>query len=174
LFHNKYKCGQKYPKFAGCTHPGIQDSGKPQEQVCLYKMPINNEIILKSSIYQSALFCLAASSWLFWGCQSKPELAGFDQQRWRQDERSCQNIRPALLPQLDKVSGELQGLGHTQIIKILGKPEGKSMEKTGQREYYYYVEQGPQCQDKNRYTEANKLVIRFDILDRVNLVTYKK
>jgi hypothetical protein len=137
-------------------------------------MPFNNEIILKSSIYQFALFCLAASSWLFTGCQSQPELAGFDQQRWRQDERSCQNIRPALLPQLDKVSGELQGLGHTQIIKILGKPEGKSMEKTGQREYYYYVEQGPQCQDKSRYTEANKLVIRFDILDRVNLVTYKK
>jgi hypothetical protein len=129
---------------------------------------------LKSGIYKCALFCLAAGSFLLTGCHSKPELAGFDQQRWRADERSCQRIRPTLLAQLDQVSGELQGLGHTDIIKILGKPEGKSMEKSGQREYYYYVEQGPQCQDKNRYTDANKLVIRFDILDRVNLVTYRK
>jgi hypothetical protein len=78
------------------------------------------------------------------------------------------------VPQLEQVRDELLGLGFTEVIAILGRPEGKSMEKSGQREYYYYVEPGPQCQDKNKYTDANKLVIRFDILDRVNLVTYKK
>lgn len=120
------------------------------------------------------LFPLLAAGAVLAGCDTKPELAGFDQESWRADERSCRNIRPGLLPQLNRVSGELVGLGHSQVIRILGKPEGKSMEKSGQREYYYYVESGPQCQDKTRYTHANKLVIRFDILDRVNLVTYRK
>jgi outer membrane protein assembly factor BamE (lipoprotein component of BamABCDE complex) len=136
------------------------------------KMLCNNVKYLLSGIPQS-IFILVAAAWVS-GCTSSPSLAGFDRQSWRKDERSCQNIRPRLLPQLDRVRAELIGLGHSQVIAVLGNPEGKSMEKSGQREFYYYVEPGPQCQDKNRYTDANKLVVRFDILDRVNLVTYKK
>jgi outer membrane protein assembly factor BamE (lipoprotein component of BamABCDE complex) len=139
-----------------------------------FKMPLNNVKNLKAGMRRCVLILLVASAGLASGCDSGPVLSGFDQESWRADERSCRNIRPGLLPQLDQVSEELVGLGHSQVIRILGKPEGKSMEKTGQREYYYYVESGPQCQDKTRYTDANKLVIRFDILDRVNLVTYRK
>jgi outer membrane protein assembly factor BamE (lipoprotein component of BamABCDE complex) len=137
-------------------------------------MQINNDNLLKFYICKSAIFCLAAGAMLLGGCRQEPALAGFDQESWRQDDRSCNNIRPGLLAQLDPVKDELEGLGHTQIIKILGTPEGKSMEKSGERKFYYYVESGPQCQDKTRYTDASKLVIRFDILDRVNQVTYQK
>jgi hypothetical protein len=137
-------------------------------------MPNNNVKIFKTGIRRFLLIFLVAGGGLAGGCDTTPELAGFDQESWRQDERSCRNLRPGLLPQLDRVSGELVGLGHSQVIRILGKPEGKSMEKSGQREFYYYVEAGPQCQDKTLYTQANKLVVRFDILDRVNLVTYRK
>jgi len=120
--------------------------------------------------WSAAIFLLTAIA----GCSSTPSLEGFDRESWTRDERSCQNLRPALVPQIEKVQGQLMGLGHTQVIRLLGKPEGKSMEKSGQREFYYYVESGPQCQDKNLYTQANKLVVRFDVLDRVNLVTFRK
>jgi hypothetical protein len=135
-------------------------------------MPFYNVKYLFGGIRRSTFIWLAAG--LLAGCDASPALSGFDQESWRKDERSCRNIRPALLTQLDQVSGELVGLGHNEVIRLLGKPEGKSMEKSGQREFYYYVEPGPQCQDKTRYTTANKLVVRFDILDRVNLVTYRK
>jgi outer membrane protein assembly factor BamE (lipoprotein component of BamABCDE complex) len=138
------------------------------------KMPKYNVKLLSFRIPLRAFLLVASGIWFLAGCNSKPTLTGFDQESWRKDARSCGNIRPTLLTQLDQVSGALIGLSHTQVIGLLGKPEGKSMEKSGQREYYYYVEKGPQCQDKNQYTDANKLVIRFDILDRVNLVSYKK
>jgi hypothetical protein len=139
-----------------------------------FKMLLHNVRSWACGIRRLALIFCATAAGLVTGCDATPTLAGFDREKWRQDERSCQNIRSTLLPQLDRVSAELVGLGHTEVIELLGKPEGKSMEKSGQREYYYYVEAGPQCQDKTRYTDANKLVIRFDILDRVNLVTYRK
>lgn len=135
-----------------------------------YKLPLHNVNSLSASIRVAAIVLLLGG----YGCSKAPSLQGFDQESWRRDERSCQNIRPGLLPQLEKVQQELIGLGHTEVIRLLGKPEGKSMEKSGQREFYYYVEAGPQCQDKNRFTQANKLVIRFDVLDRVNLVTFRQ
>ena len=134
------------------------------------KSPLNNVTSLAPRIRCAVIILLLGTA----SCTSSPSLEGFDRERWTQDERSCRNIRPGLVPQLEKVQGELLGLGHTQVIRLLGKPEGKSMEKSGQREFYYYVEAGPQCQDKNRYTQANKLVVRFDVLDRVNLVTFRK
>ena len=135
-----------------------------------FKLSLHNVVSLASGIRTAAFILLLGAS----GCSPTPTLQGFDLESWRRDERSCQNIRPGLVPQLEKVQQELMGLGHTQVIRLLGKPEGKSMEKSGQREFYYYVEAGPQCQDKNRYTQANKLVVRFDVLDRVNLVTFRK
>lgn len=133
-------------------------------------MPLHNVPSPARRLRWAAIFLLLGAA----GCSSSPSLPGFDRASWTRDERSCQNIRPQLVPQLEKVKDEFLGLGHTQVISLLGKPEGKSMEKSGQREFYYYVEAGPQCQDKTRYTQANKLVVRFDVLDRVNLVTFRK
>jgi hypothetical protein len=173
LFQNKKNVGI-LPEISGLSPSLHPITGLDSHRKRLFEMPFNNVKNLKAGIRQCGLILLVAGSGLAGGCDTTPTLAGFDQDRWRADERSCGNIRPGLLPQLDRVSGELVGLGHSQVIRILGKPEGKSMEKSGQREYYYYVEAGPQCQDKTRFTDANKLVIRFDILDRVNLVTYRK
>lgn len=134
------------------------------------KLPFHNVQSRARRIRLAAIILLLGAA----GCSSSPSLKGFDRESWARDERSCQNIRPKLLPQLEKVQQEFLGLGHTEVIRLLGKPEGKSMEKSGQRAFYYYVEAGPQCQDKNLYTQANKLVLRFDVLDRVNLVTFRK
>ena len=123
---------------------------------------------LKKYIYLSFLFIMACG--LIAGCQEKPALTGFDQVAWRQDVRSCNNIRPKLISALNKVTPQLIGLRHNTIIEILGKPEGNSLEKSGQRVYYYFVEAGPQCSNKTNFKESKKLFLRFDALDRVNKI----
>lgn len=110
---------------------------------------------------------------LFTGCSGTTEIKGFDQEAWQQDVRSCNNIRPGLLPALKKAIPQLIGLRHNKIIQVLGKPEGNSLEKSGERVYYYFIEPGAQC--KNQTTsEANKVLVRFDALDRVYKVRLEK
>lgn len=144
-----------------------------KNKVCLFKIimplfPAKYKKILKNFSCLILLFTLAGS------CQQKPDLPGFDQEAWRKDTRSCQNIRPGLLAAFNQISPKLVGLRHTTIIKILGKPEGNSLEKSGQRTYYYFVEAGPHCNNPQHFKEANKVFLRFDVLDRVNLITIKK
>jgi len=104
---------------------------------------------------------------LFSNCSQKVELKGFNQAAWQKDIKSCQNIRPTLLPSLKKAIPQLMGLNHYTIIDLLGKPEGNSLEKSSERIYYYYVASGSQCTDKNSTANSDKILIRFDALDRV-------
>ena len=109
------------------------------------------------------------------GCRQKPDFPDFDQQAWKEDVRSCQNIRPALLPAFEKIKHQLAGLSHTQIIAVLGRPEGESLESSGQRVYYYFTEPGVHCKTNSTASSssaAGKVAIRFDALDRVNEVIF--
>jgi len=115
------------------------------------------------------LFSLLISS-----CQQKPKLIGFDEETWKQDVRGCGNKRSQLVTVLEKVKPQLIGLRHNYIIQVLGKPEGNSLEKSGQRVYYYFLEPGPQCQDKQKFKETNKVFIQFDALDRAKYITFGK
>ena len=104
---------------------------------------------------------------LFTSCSSPVDLPGFDKKAWQKDVRCCDNIRPQLALTLMKNKCQLLGLTHNDILDLLGKPEGNSLEKSGERVYYYFVQPGSQCNNKNLLSEANKLFIRFDALDRV-------
>lgn len=104
------------------------------------------------------------------GCAKNPDLKGFDQELWRRDTRSCQNVRASLLDDFRKVSFNLTGLSHREIISILGKPEGESLENSGMRVFYYYTQPGPHCEKKP--SAASRIAIRFDVLDRVNEVMF--
>ncbi|WP_026464457.1 hypothetical protein [Adhaeribacter aquaticus] len=109
------------------------------------------------------------------GCNSKKiDLPGFNQEEWRQDERSCGSRRPNLLPGFRAIRKKLIGLNHYDIITIFGKPEGESLEASGQRIYYYFVEAGPQCQERRAIKGVEKVAIKFDVLDRVNEIIFVK
>ena len=111
---------------------------------------------------------------LFFGCEQKPNVTGFDQETWKQDVRGCGNKRVGLIPALEKAKPQLIGLRHNGIIQVLGKPEGNSLEKSGQRVYYYFIEAGPHCQDKQKINESDKVFIQFDALDRAKYITIGK
>jgi len=107
-------------------------------------------------------------------CQQKPKLTGFDEETWRKDVRGCGNKRKEMVTTLEKVKPALIGLRHNYIIEILGKPEGNSLEKSGQRKYYYFLEPGPHCQDKQNIKDSEKVFIQFDALDRAQYITFGK
>ena len=104
--------------------------------------------------------------WLNTSCGRSIDLQNFDEEAWRKDERSCNKVRPTLVPALQAAIPQLIGLMHQDIIEILGKPEGSSLEISGERIYYYFVEPGLQCQN-NGVSGGNRVLIRFDALDRV-------
>jgi len=107
-------------------------------------------------------------------CQKKPVLSGFDEEAWKKDVRGCGNQRLQLISALEKVKPQLIGLRHNAIIQVLGKPEGNSLEKSGQRVYYYFLEPGPHCQDKQNIKDAQKVFIQFDALDRAKYIIFDK
>jgi hypothetical protein len=123
-------------------------------------LPVKSKII-----YKLFIKCLVINI-LFTGCSAKTDLPGFDKTGWKKDVRSCKNIRPALVANLKKNRSKIIGLRHNQIIDLLGKPEGSSLEKSGERIYYYFIQPGSQCEKNDLSSKAGKVYIHFDALDR--------
>src|SRR5687767_13724750 len=118
------------------------------------------EIFFNYKIFLIIIGCLIT------GCSAKPDLPDFDEAIWQKDVRSCDNKRPGMVASLRKNTQNLIGLRHNEIIEVLGKPEGNSLEKSGERVYYYFIQPGSHCQNKKQISDANKVFIRFDALDR--------
>jgi len=121
-----------------------------------------------------AFYLLFAITALMSACQEKPKIVGFDENAWKKDVGGCSNVRTKMIPMLEKVIPQLVGLRHNYIIEVLGKPDGNSLEKSGQRVYYYLVEPGPQCQKLTDIKNVNKLFIQFDALDRAKYINFTK
>ncbi|GEO03689.1 hypothetical protein AAE02nite_13530 [Adhaeribacter aerolatus] len=126
----------------------------------------NYKIFLRKHLAFLNVILLAFTCFIT-SCSSPVDLPDFDEKAWQKDVRSCQNIRPTLVPALLKNKSQLVGLNHNQILSTLGKPEGNSLEKSGERVYFYYLQSGDQCKNKTMQSAASKLFIRFDALDRV-------
>jgi len=128
---------------------------------------ININVLLRLAIFFLSIQLISS-------CAQKPDLNGFDVDTWKKDVRGCGNKRSQLITSLEKIKPQLIGLRHNGIIEVLGKPEGNSLEKSGQRVYYYFLEPGPHCQDKQNIAEANKVFIQFDALDRAKYIIFDK
>ncbi|MDB5261270.1 MAG: hypothetical protein JWQ14_551 [Adhaeribacter sp.] len=137
-------------------------------------MHISIVYLNKYSFYNLLIYfsVLCGSSWLLLSCSGNIDLPNFDETAWQQDVRSCQNIRPGLITGLKENIPKLKGLRHDQIIDLLGKPEGNSLELSGERIYSYFIQAGSQCGNKNAPSTVQKVFIRFDALDRVYKVRF--
>ncbi len=133
----------------------------------IYKNIIFLKRIFYNFAYSFLLFLLATS------CSSSVDFPGFDKEAWKADVRSCQNKRPALALVLKKNREKIIGLNHTEVLGLLGRPESSSLEKSGERVYYYFIEPGEQCKNNNLNSKANKIFIRFDALDRAYKIRFQ-
>lgn len=107
-------------------------------------------------------------------CRQKLSLPGFNSQLWISDAFACQGKRNKLVPILQKIRPDLKGLSTNQIMEVLGKPDAEGLLADNQRIYYYYIQQGTQCQDKKKLSEANKFIVRFNALERVSELSFER
>lgn len=108
------------------------------------------------------------------GCRPRAKLPEFNSQAWIADAFACQSVRSKLVPELEKIRLEIRGLTTSQVIELLGKPDGEGLLASNGRIYYYYVAAGRQCQDRQTLSAANKLQVRFNALEQASEVNFEQ
>ena len=117
---------------------------------------------------------LGILTFLLFNCRQKITFPGFNSQAWKADAFSCQGVRNKLVPDLQKIRLNLRTLSTREIIDVLGKPDAEALLADNQRIYYYYIEPGTQCQNKRELSVANKLMVRFNALEKASEVNFEK
>lgn len=107
-------------------------------------------------------------------CRQKISFPDFNSKEWITDAFSCRGIRPDLVPGLQKIRLNLRGLTTGQIMEVLGKPDAEALLANNQRIYYYYIQPGSQCQNKQKLSEANKFMVRFNALEQASEVSFEQ
>ncbi|PSR53036.1 hypothetical protein AHMF7605_05590 [Adhaeribacter arboris] len=130
-------------------------------------MFLANQLICRLS-FAIVLWGLAA------GCRPKISFPDFNSQAWMSDSFACQSVRSKMIPELKKIKSKLEGLATTQVMGVLGKPDGEALLASNERIYYYYLQPGSQCQNSRELSTANKLMVRFDALERVKEVLFEQ
>ena len=108
------------------------------------------------------------------GCRGQVKFPGFNSQAWIADAFACQSVRAKMLLDLEKIRLDLRGLRTTEIMSVLGKPDSEGLLANNERIYYYYVQAGEQCQNRQKLSGANKLQVRFDALEHASEVNFEQ
>ncbi|TXK46398.1 hypothetical protein FVR03_10970 [Pontibacter qinzhouensis] len=111
-------------------------------------------------------------SLLLVACSEPAQIEGFDSTGWKADRLGCAGTREKMQQEFEQVRQELYTKGEAEIISILGRPDGEQLMARGQRIFYYYLEPGSQCKQKNNLSEANRAEVRLNALNKVSEVTY--
>lgn len=107
-----------------------------------------------------------------WGCQSTPDIPGFDEAAFRQDAGGCEGIRNEMKEQLFTIEEDLKGLGEQKVMQLLGKPDRHELASRGQKSFVYYIEPSPECTQTNTEKPLT-MYIRFSALDAVTEVSFE-
>ncbi len=108
------------------------------------------------------------------GCREQVKFPDFNSKAWIADAFACQSMRPKLLPDLEKIRLDMKGLRTTEVMRVLGKPDGEALLANNERIYYYYVQAGEQCQNRQKLSGANKLQVRFNALEYVSEINFEQ
>ncbi len=97
------------------------------------------------------------------GCVTKKKkikrLDKFNSELWISDKDGCRGDRLELKDQLLSVKHLMRGFKDNEIESILGKPDAQELYKRGQQYYIYFIEPGPNCENKTDNPQA--LFVRF-------------
>lgn len=122
---------------------------------------------------KSILFFFILSTGLS-GCQPEIDTGNFDTAKWKSDPLGCKGIRPELVAALEAIRPNLYRHNNRAIIKVLGRPDAEELRAGNQKVFFYYLEEGPQCTQKDHFSKADKVLIRFNAMNQVSEVSYSQ
>ncbi|RIJ41815.1 hypothetical protein [Pontibacter oryzae] len=117
------------------------------------------------SIAIIGVLCLSA-------CSTPESLKSFDSKTWKDDRYACSGKRGDLVDDLEAIKKELYGKKEYVLRNVLGKPDSEELMERNQRIYYYYLEPGTQCENRNMLSDANRVQVRINSLGKVSEVSY--
>ena len=115
------------------------------------------------------LFVFALS---FSACTHQPDLAGFDAAAFKQDRGACGGKRGQQVAWLKAHKMNFQGVSSNNMDEILGKPDLQQLADRNQEYYIYFLEPGPQCQQKT--SQAKSIAFRFSAMVIATEITFQE
>jgi hypothetical protein len=114
------------------------------------------------------IFCLLI---VLTSCSDGYQVKDFDKGQWKRDKKGCSGKRIELVKILLNNKARFKGLDDDDLLDLLGKPEKTVYYGRGRKDYSYYVTPGGQCEDKADTKPGSRLLVEFDALGYVNIIT---
>ena len=114
------------------------------------------------------LFC---AFFIFSGCSDGYQLDGFDKIAWKKDRKGCSGKRIELVKILLYNKSGFKGMDDDDLVSLLGTPERTVYYGRGRKDYAYYVTPGGQCRETPNLKAGSRLLVEFDALGYVNIIT---
>lgn len=109
----------------------------------------------------------------FTNCNKKIELNGFDSAAWKEDKSGCLGKRYKQLTALNQMTEQLSGIGESQMLDILGRPNRYELGERGVRNYEYYLKGDTSCLDMTEKS-IPRLIVYMDAIGKVSLALVKE
>jgi len=107
---------------------------------------------------------------LFCSCNEPVNFKNFSQENWKKDNLGCEGLRETEMEHFKEVKEVIQGVGETDILAILGRPNRHVLGKRMKKNYFYFVE--VTCKDLTT-TPKSWLEVKFNSVSQVDEVVYK-
>jgi hypothetical protein len=114
------------------------------------------------------LFCALL---IFSGCSGDYQLQGFDKMAWKKDRKGCSGKRVDLVKVLVMNKAKFKGMDDDDLVSLLGTPEKTVYYGRGRKDYAYYITPGGQCRETPGLKDGSRLLVEFDALGYVNIIT---
>ena len=107
---------------------------------------------------------------LFCSCSDPVSFKNFSQENWKKDKLGCEGFREIEIKHLKEVKDVIQGVGETDILAILGRPNRHVLGTRMKKNYFYFVE--ATCKDL-KTTPLSWLEVKFNSVSQVEEIVYK-
>ena len=102
-------------------------------------------------------------------CSKPLELEGFDVDKWESGRGGCSSSRIDQLDYLKKNNDLFIGVGESEVLRYLGRPDRRELVTRMGRKYFYYITPSELC-DTSKKALPPALIIEFEQRGIVKMV----
>jgi hypothetical protein len=106
-------------------------------------------------------------------CTKKPDLKGFNLEKWKADKGGCKGQRTSQVAELKAIKQELKGVSSNDILAYFGAPDIQRLSERNQEYFIYFVENGPHCGSLKPISNARAVVFRFSAIKLATEINFQ-